>query len=132
LNHSSKAIQLESHNCIIIGTSFLFLTVLSFSLFALHSSYFVFPLFVLRFVLSCFALLLTVFKSQLMSPDGAILCKCDLKKINWYLDRNLGEIVAQDPLTLKFNVSRMVIVSFSFFSLLAKEQFQHLDLIGGD
>eukprot|EP00026_Physarum_polycephalum_P006793 Phypoly_transcript_06845.p1 GENE.Phypoly_transcript_06845~~Phypoly_transcript_06845.p1 ORF type:complete len:530 (+),score=62.33 Phypoly_transcript_06845:46-1590(+) len=43
------------------------------------------------------------YNCQLMSPDGTILCKCDLKKIGWYLDRNLGEIVAQDPLTLKFN-----------------------------
>lgn len=36
-----------------------------------------------------------------MSPEGEIMAKCDMKKIQWYLDRDLGEIVAQDPLTLK-------------------------------
>jgi len=41
------------------------------------------------------------YNCQLMSPEGYILCKCDLKKVQWYLDRNLGEIVQEDPLTLK-------------------------------
>jgi hypothetical protein len=79
---SNKATQCESHNCIIIGNF-------------LHS----------------FPSLADYFISQLMSPEGEILCKCDLKKINWYLDRNLGEIVAQDPITLKFNVSTIRVKS---------------------
>lgn len=27
---------------------------------------------------------------QLISPDGQLLCTCDLKKAQWYLERDLG------------------------------------------
>jgi len=27
---------------------------------------------------------------QLRSPDGQLLCTCDVKKANWYIDKQLG------------------------------------------
>ena len=45
--------------------------------------------------------------AQLEAPDGQPLCVCDTKKALWYVQKNLGELVAQDPLTvrLKFEPS---------------------------
>ncbi len=40
---------------------------------------------------------------QVLSPDGILMFRCDEKKVNWYLDRNLGEIVSKSPLTIKLN-----------------------------
>lgn len=34
---------------------------------------------------------------------GLALCNCNKKKIDWYLKNGLGEIVNEDPLTLKLN-----------------------------
>ena len=39
--------------------------------------------------------------SMILAPDGEVLCKCDKKKINWYLDRNLAVKINDDPLTIK-------------------------------
>lgn len=43
----------------------------------------------------------------LQAPDGDILCTCDRKKAEWYLAKQLGVIVNEDPLTvrLKFEPS---------------------------
>lgn len=35
------------------------------------------------------------------APDGQALCRTGMKKINWYLHRNLGEIVSNEPVTLR-------------------------------
>lgn len=40
---------------------------------------------------------------QVLSPDGILMFRCDEKKANWYLNRNLGEIVSNSPLTVKLN-----------------------------
>jgi hypothetical protein len=37
----------------------------------------------------------------MLSPDGVIMCKCDKKRANWYLSRNLAEIVSDDPLIFR-------------------------------
>ena len=43
----------------------------------------------------------------LQAPDGQVLCTCDTKKANWYIDRDIGYRVCDDPLTvrLKFEPS---------------------------
>ncbi|XP_058805451.1 exonuclease 3'-5' domain-containing protein 2 [Phymastichus coffea] len=43
----------------------------------------------------------------LQAPDGDILCTCDKKKAEWYVSKQLGEIVQENPLTvrLKFEPS---------------------------
>lgn len=38
---------------------------------------------------------------QVLSPEGILMFRCDQKKANWYLSRNLGEVVINDPLTIK-------------------------------
>ena len=40
---------------------------------------------------------------QVLSPGGILMFRCDEKKANWYLNRNLGEIVSTSPLTVKLN-----------------------------
>ena len=40
---------------------------------------------------------------QVLSPDGILMFRCDQKKANWYLNRNLGEIVNESPLIVKLN-----------------------------
>lgn len=37
----------------------------------------------------------------LQAPDGDILCTCDKKKAEWYVSKQLGEIVETDPFTVK-------------------------------
>lgn len=37
----------------------------------------------------------------IVAPDGQPLCRTNEKKIRWYVDRNLGEIIVQKPLTLR-------------------------------
>lgn len=39
----------------------------------------------------------------LEAPDGEILCTCDEKKARWYIKKELGEIVRDDPLTVRLN-----------------------------
>uniref|UniRef100_A0A2C9LLN1 3'-5' exonuclease domain-containing protein n=1 Tax=Biomphalaria glabrata TaxID=6526 RepID=A0A2C9LLN1_BIOGL len=38
---------------------------------------------------------------KLEAPDGALLCTCDTKKAQWYLDNKLGDAVCEDPLTVR-------------------------------
>jgi len=40
---------------------------------------------------------------RVLSPDGHLMFRCDEKKTNWYLKRNLAEIVDDDPHTIKLN-----------------------------
>lgn len=42
---------------------------------------------------------------QMLSPDDILMFRCDEKKINWYLRRNLATIVSDNPIVakLKFN-----------------------------
>jgi len=40
---------------------------------------------------------------RLLNNKGEILANCNKKKIQWYLDRGLGTIVKEEPLTLKLN-----------------------------
>lgn len=40
---------------------------------------------------------------QVLSPDGILMFRCDQKKVNWYLNRKLGEIISENPLTVKLN-----------------------------
>lgn len=40
---------------------------------------------------------------QVLSPDGILMFRCDEKKAKWYLNRNLGIIVSESPLTVKLN-----------------------------
>jgi len=52
---------------------------------------------------------------MILAPDGEILCKCDKKKIQWYLERELADLIKEDPLTaqLKFEPSGRGITNFS-------------------
>jgi hypothetical protein len=38
---------------------------------------------------------------QLRAPDGQLLCTCDKKKAEWYIEKGIGEKVADDPLTVR-------------------------------
>ncbi|XP_064602351.1 exonuclease 3'-5' domain-containing protein 2-like isoform X2 [Liolophura sinensis] len=38
---------------------------------------------------------------KLQAPDGQQLCTCDEKKANWYIEKELGEKVCDDPLTVR-------------------------------
>lgn len=40
---------------------------------------------------------------KILSPDGAILCRCNDKKANWYLSRKLADRKADDCVVLRFN-----------------------------
>ena len=42
---------------------------------------------------------------QVYSPFGHLMFRCDKKKVDWYLSRNLAEIIKHDPLTIKLNFS---------------------------
>lgn len=37
----------------------------------------------------------------LQAPDGETLCTCDKKKAEWYVSKELGEVVSEDPFTVK-------------------------------
>jgi hypothetical protein len=39
----------------------------------------------------------------LLDPDGNLLSFVDMKKAQWYLNKGLGELVAEDPYTIKLN-----------------------------
>ena len=34
---------------------------------------------------------------KMLAPDGQQLCYCDYKKMTWYVERNLAEIISKDP-----------------------------------
>jgi len=44
---------------------------------------------------------------QLLAPDGQMLCTCDMKKAAWYVKKGLGDLISENPLTvrLKFEPS---------------------------
>ncbi|XP_066581261.1 exonuclease 3'-5' domain-containing protein 2 [Prorops nasuta] len=37
----------------------------------------------------------------LQAPDGEVLCTCDSKKAEWYISKGLGEVVNNNPFTVK-------------------------------
>ena len=40
---------------------------------------------------------------QVLHPDGHLMFRCDQKRLNWYLNRNLGTIVDGDPKIIKLS-----------------------------
>jgi cation-transporting P-type ATPase D len=38
---------------------------------------------------------------RMLAPDGEVLCFCDHKKANWYVERGIAEVVSEGPLTIK-------------------------------
>jgi hypothetical protein len=40
---------------------------------------------------------------QVYSPQGYLMFRCDEKKVNWYLKRNLAQIIHSEPLSIKLN-----------------------------
>lgn len=40
---------------------------------------------------------------KVLSPNDILMFRCDIKKANWYLDRNLAKIIEDNPLTIKLN-----------------------------
>lgn len=36
-----------------------------------------------------------------VTPDGEPLCRCNQKKANWYLQRDLAEVVSEDPVVIR-------------------------------
>lgn len=40
---------------------------------------------------------------KVLSPDGILMFRCDKKKANWYIKRNLGDVITNDPLVVKLN-----------------------------
>jgi hypothetical protein len=38
---------------------------------------------------------------QVLSPEGVLMFRCDKKKVNWYLNRNLADVVTNSPLVIK-------------------------------
>ena len=37
------------------------------------------------------------------APDGTVMCRCDEKKANWYLDRNLATVMGEKPLVIRLD-----------------------------
>lgn len=37
----------------------------------------------------------------LQAPDGQLLCTCDRKKAEWYVQKNIGDVIVDDPLTVR-------------------------------
>jgi cation-transporting P-type ATPase D len=37
----------------------------------------------------------------MLSSTGDLLCFCDLRKLQWYVDKNLAELVTEDPPTIR-------------------------------
>jgi hypothetical protein len=37
----------------------------------------------------------------MLSTAGDLLCYCDARKLNWYLDKGLAELVQEDPPTIR-------------------------------
>lgn len=40
---------------------------------------------------------------KLLAPDGFCLANCDRKKAEWYVERNLGTVVNEDPFSVQLN-----------------------------
>ena len=40
---------------------------------------------------------------KILAPDGKLMCRCLEKRVNWYLNRHLAQIVDNDPLTIQLN-----------------------------
>ena len=38
-----------------------------------------------------------------LSPNDILMFRCDEKKANWYLKRNLGEVISDNPLVVRLN-----------------------------
>jgi exonuclease 3'-5' domain-containing protein 2 len=38
---------------------------------------------------------------KVLSPDDVLMFRCNIKKINWYLDRNIADLIDRDPLTIR-------------------------------
>jgi hypothetical protein len=38
---------------------------------------------------------------KVFSPDGFLMFRCDIKKANWYLSRNLADMIDSDPFNIK-------------------------------
>ncbi len=38
---------------------------------------------------------------SILSPDNELMFRCSIRKANWYLDRNLAEVVEKEPLVIK-------------------------------
>eukprot|EP00899_Mesostigma_viride_P006270 jgi/Mesvir1/15644/Mv03249-RA.1 len=38
---------------------------------------------------------------RILAPDGSVLCHCDKKKVDWYLSRDLAQLVSSDPPTIQ-------------------------------
>lgn len=36
-----------------------------------------------------------------MSPDGELLCCTSHKKLDWYIRKGLGDVIAQNPFTVQ-------------------------------
>ena len=38
---------------------------------------------------------------QVLSPEGHLMFRCESKKANWYLKRDLADIITDEPLVIK-------------------------------
>lgn len=38
---------------------------------------------------------------RIVSPEGVGLATCGLKKVRWYLDRDLAELLSEDPTVIR-------------------------------
>jgi len=54
---------------------------------------------------------------QLRSPDGQLLCTCDIKKAKWYLDKGLGSMWPV-VLALSSSSSSAAVASFYYYYYL--------------
>ncbi|XP_043266269.1 exonuclease 3'-5' domain-containing protein 2 [Colletes gigas] len=47
------------------------------------------------------------YNCYLQAPDGDVLCTCDHKKAKWYINKGLGDVISEEPFTvrLKFEPS---------------------------
>ncbi|XP_055375314.1 exonuclease 3'-5' domain-containing protein 2 [Condylostylus longicornis] len=39
----------------------------------------------------------------MQAPDGDLLCTCERRKAQWYLDQNLADLIEEDPFTIRLN-----------------------------
>jgi len=39
--------------------------------------------------------------ARIVAPDGMVLCVCDTKKAQWYLNNNLAETISEEPLVIR-------------------------------
>lgn len=55
--------------------------------------------------------------NQVISPDGILMFRCDDRKANWYLKKDLGEIVNDKPLTIKLKFKPNGLGNYNRFGL---------------